>query len=139
MIEMRENRAKRKLERGEVVTMLMGEHNSPDMIDYLGQHGFDSIFIEERIFLFFRSTILSSDFKPSIKMFLLIWATNPISLFTFNISFFSVLVFKNNIFFFLISTKNIEFKNCTHRVPSPRNDLSFHIHVGFELLIDKFI
>ena len=46
MMEMRENRAKRKLERGEVVTMLMGEHNSPDMIDYLGQYGFDSILIE---------------------------------------------------------------------------------------------
>ena len=46
MMKMRENRVKRKLERGEVVTMLMGEHNSPEMIDYLGQYGFDSIFIE---------------------------------------------------------------------------------------------
>ena len=40
------NKAKLKLERGEIVTMLMGEHNSPDMIDYLGQYGFDSILIE---------------------------------------------------------------------------------------------
>lgn len=46
MAQMRENRAKRKLERGEVVTMLMGGHNSPDMVDFLGQFGFDSILIE---------------------------------------------------------------------------------------------
>ena len=35
MTQMRGNKAKLKLERGEIVTMLMGEHNSPDMIDYL--------------------------------------------------------------------------------------------------------
>ena len=46
MTQMRGNKAKLKLERGEIVTMLMGEHNSPDMIDYLGQYGFDSILIE---------------------------------------------------------------------------------------------
>ena len=37
MAKMRENKAKRKLDRGEVVTMLMGVHNSPDMIDFMGK------------------------------------------------------------------------------------------------------
>jgi 2-keto-3-deoxy-L-rhamnonate aldolase RhmA len=46
MAKMRENKAKRKLDHGEVVTMLMGAHNSPDMIDFMGQFGFDSILIE---------------------------------------------------------------------------------------------
>ncbi|SVE40009.1 uncharacterized protein METZ01_LOCUS492863, partial [marine metagenome] len=46
MAQMRENKAKRKLERGGIVTMLMGAHNSPDMIDFMGQFGFDSILIE---------------------------------------------------------------------------------------------
>ncbi|MDP6455147.1 MAG: aldolase/citrate lyase family protein [SAR202 cluster bacterium] len=46
MPELRENKTKKKLQRGEVATMLMGGHNSPDMVDFLGQFGFDSILIE---------------------------------------------------------------------------------------------
>jgi 4-hydroxy-2-oxoheptanedioate aldolase len=46
MAQIRENMAKRKLERGELVTMLMGGPHPPEMIDYLGQFGFDSILIE---------------------------------------------------------------------------------------------
>ncbi|MCD5400196.1 MAG: aldolase/citrate lyase family protein [Dehalococcoidia bacterium] len=46
MTELRENKTKKKLGRGEVATMLMGGHNSPDMVDFLGQFGFDSILIE---------------------------------------------------------------------------------------------
>ena len=46
MTELRENKTKKKLKRGEVATMLMGGHNSPDMVDFLGQFGFDSILIE---------------------------------------------------------------------------------------------
>ena len=42
---MRENRAKHKLERGETVVCLSG-NNSTDMIDQLGQFGFDAIWIE---------------------------------------------------------------------------------------------
>ena len=43
--QIRENRAKHKLERGEVVTVISGP-NSPDMVDFLGQFGFDAISIE---------------------------------------------------------------------------------------------
>ena len=43
--QMRENRAKRKLQRGEVVTVISG-HQSPDMIDFLGQFGFDAAWLE---------------------------------------------------------------------------------------------
>ena len=46
MAKIRGNKAKRKLDRGVLVTMLMGPHNSPDMIDFMGQFGFDSILIE---------------------------------------------------------------------------------------------
>lgn len=42
---MRENRAKRKLERGEAVVCLSG-NNSTDMIDQLGPLGFDAIWLE---------------------------------------------------------------------------------------------
>ena len=42
---MRENKAKHKLERGEVVVVLSG-HNSAHMIDSLGPLGFDGIWIE---------------------------------------------------------------------------------------------
>ena len=42
---MRENRAKHKLERGETVVCLSG-NNSTDMIDHLGQFGFDAIWLE---------------------------------------------------------------------------------------------
>ena len=45
MAQLRENKAKHKLERGEVVTCVSG-HNSPDMIDFLGQFGFDAAWIE---------------------------------------------------------------------------------------------
>ena len=45
MAQMRENRAKHKLERGEVVTIVSG-HNSSDIIDFLGQFGFDGVWIE---------------------------------------------------------------------------------------------
>ena len=46
MPELRNNRAKRKLKNGEVVTMLMGGPHPPDMIDLMGQFGFDSVLIE---------------------------------------------------------------------------------------------
>ena len=46
MPELRKNRAKRKLKNGEVVTMLMGGPHPPDMIDLMGQFGFDSVLIE---------------------------------------------------------------------------------------------
>ena len=45
MAQLRENRAKRKLLRGEVVSAIAG-NNSPDVIDFLGQFGFDTIWIE---------------------------------------------------------------------------------------------
>jgi 4-hydroxy-2-oxoheptanedioate aldolase len=45
LAKLRENRAKHKLQRGEVVTVISG-FNSPDMIDYLGQFGFDAVWIE---------------------------------------------------------------------------------------------
>ena len=45
MAQIRENRAKRKLERGEVVTVLTG-HHTPDVIDFMGQFGFDAMWIE---------------------------------------------------------------------------------------------
>ncbi|MCH9009887.1 MAG: hypothetical protein IIC21_04605 [Chloroflexi bacterium] len=45
MAEIRTNRAKRKLQQGEVVTAISGPHTS-DIIDFLGQFGFDAIWIE---------------------------------------------------------------------------------------------
>ena len=45
MAELRENRAKHRLQRGEVVTVISG-HNSPDMIDFLGPLGFEAAWIE---------------------------------------------------------------------------------------------
>lgn len=45
MMKLRENRAKQKLKKGEVVTAMAG-NNSPDMIDFLGQIGFDTMWIE---------------------------------------------------------------------------------------------
>lgn len=45
MVELRQNMAKRKLEQGKVVTSVAGE-NTPDIIDFLGTFGFDSIWIE---------------------------------------------------------------------------------------------
>ena len=45
MAQIRENRIKRKLARGEVVTFLMG-HAPPDIVDFLGPLGFDGILIE---------------------------------------------------------------------------------------------
>ena len=44
-----------------------------------------------------------------------------------------------NIFFFFISTKNIEFNFGTHKVPSPNNNLFFHTHFTFEFFINKSI
>lgn len=46
MAELRENKTKKKLERGEVATMLTGGYDTPDMVDFLRQFGFDSILIE---------------------------------------------------------------------------------------------
>lgn len=46
MTDIRENKAKIKLQNGELVTMLMGGHNHPEMIDFMGQLGFDSVLIE---------------------------------------------------------------------------------------------
>ena len=45
MAKIRENAAKRKLERGGVVTVVSGQ-DSPNMIDFLGQFGFDAFWIE---------------------------------------------------------------------------------------------
>ena len=45
MAQIRENKAKHKLQRGEVVTSVAGQ-NTPDMIDFLGQFGFDVAWIE---------------------------------------------------------------------------------------------
>ncbi|MCH8207115.1 MAG: hypothetical protein IH956_08930 [Chloroflexi bacterium] len=45
MAELRENRAKHMLQRGETVTAVSG-HNSPDMIDFLGPLGFEAAWIE---------------------------------------------------------------------------------------------
>jgi 2-keto-3-deoxy-L-rhamnonate aldolase RhmA len=42
MAEFRVNPAKQKLARGEVVTLVMGDY-SPDMCEFLGQFGFDSV------------------------------------------------------------------------------------------------
>lgn len=42
---MRENRAKRKLQEGKVVTVVSGHHNT-DMVDFLGQFGFDGVWLE---------------------------------------------------------------------------------------------
>ena len=45
MAELRENRVKHKLQRGEVVTIISG-YNTPDMIDFFGPMGFDGVWIE---------------------------------------------------------------------------------------------
>jgi 4-hydroxy-2-oxoheptanedioate aldolase len=45
LANLRENRAKRKLERGEIVTVVSGL-NTASMVDYLGQFGFDAAWIE---------------------------------------------------------------------------------------------
>ena len=45
MAKLRENRAKHKLERGEIVTVVSGL-NTANMVDYLGQFGFDAAWIE---------------------------------------------------------------------------------------------
>jgi 4-hydroxy-2-oxoheptanedioate aldolase len=42
---MRENRAKRKLQQGQPVTIVTG-HANTDMIDFLGQFGFDGVWLE---------------------------------------------------------------------------------------------
>src|SRR5215208_8410686 len=42
MAEFLANPAKKKLERGEIVTLVMGDY-SPDMVEFLGQFGFDAI------------------------------------------------------------------------------------------------
>jgi 4-hydroxy-2-oxoheptanedioate aldolase len=45
LAEIRPNRAKHKLQRGEVVNIISG-HNSADTIDFLGPLGFDGVWIE---------------------------------------------------------------------------------------------
>ena len=45
MVNIRENKVKHKLGRGELSTMLMG-HNTTDMIDFMGPLGFDSVLLE---------------------------------------------------------------------------------------------
>ena len=45
MAQLRENRAKHKLQLGEAVTVISG-HMTPDIIDFLGPLGFDAIWIE---------------------------------------------------------------------------------------------
>jgi len=45
LAKLRENKAKHKLERGEIVTVVSGL-NTPNMVDFLGQFGFDAVWIE---------------------------------------------------------------------------------------------
>ena len=45
MVELRKNRSKHKLERGEIVTVAAGE-NTADIVDFLGPFGFDAAWIE---------------------------------------------------------------------------------------------
>ena len=45
MAQLRENHTKRKLERGEVATVISGDHSS-HIVDFLGQFGFDGVWIE---------------------------------------------------------------------------------------------
>jgi 4-hydroxy-2-oxoheptanedioate aldolase len=45
LVQLRENRAKHKLQEGEVVTVVSG-YNTADIIDFLGPLGFDGIWIE---------------------------------------------------------------------------------------------
>ena len=45
MAQLRENRVKHKLQRGELATVVLG-YNTADMIDFLGPLGFDAIWIE---------------------------------------------------------------------------------------------
>ena len=45
MVELRKNRSKHKLERGEIVTVAAGE-NTADIVDLLGPFGFDAAWIE---------------------------------------------------------------------------------------------
>ena len=45
MPNIRENRVKRKLERGEVASVVSGQ-TTPDLIDMLGPLGFDGVWIE---------------------------------------------------------------------------------------------
>lgn len=45
MAQTRDNLAKRKLERGEIITVIEGQ-NSTHMIDFVGQFGFDAVWIE---------------------------------------------------------------------------------------------
>ncbi len=61
MAEMRENKAKRKLERGEVVTAVSGFH-TPDIIDFLGPVGFDAVWIENQ-------RVLGVTPRPELKPF----------------------------------------------------------------------
>ena len=56
----------------------------------------------------------------------------------FNI-FFLFLFLKNNIFFFFISTKTTILRSGTQCTPSPKVDLIFHIHLGFEFFINNFL
>ena len=46
MAEMRQNRVKRVLREGGCATVLGGGPNSPDVIDYMGQSGFDGMWLE---------------------------------------------------------------------------------------------
>ena len=46
MAELRENRARRKLQSGGIVNMAMGGHHSADVLDFLGPLGFDAVLIE---------------------------------------------------------------------------------------------
>ncbi len=45
MTRLRENRVKRKLQAGDIATVISG-HNSPDVIDFLGSIGFDGVWLE---------------------------------------------------------------------------------------------
>ncbi|HJO82042.1 MAG: aldolase/citrate lyase family protein [SAR202 cluster bacterium] len=46
MAQIRENRVKAKLQRGEIATLLMGDNSSPNTVDAQGPLGFDSVLIE---------------------------------------------------------------------------------------------
>src|SRR5205823_1839892 len=49
MAEFRRNPAKQKLDNGGVVTLVMGDY-SPDMVEFLGQFGFDAVLGEQEHF-----------------------------------------------------------------------------------------
>ena len=46
MAELRENKVKHKLERGEVASVIQGYMTTPDLVEFFGESGFDGVWIE---------------------------------------------------------------------------------------------